>query len=141
MQTYAGKEAEGAGTRPQLTPISSLNHQSRHTAAVHMGHYWVVGAPECWEGIGCSSPINCLWVRCSDSLSGSIWAVQQELEEQSKVGVFPAATAVGRARKDCSENLSCGICYSLCSSSLGRCCTVGACKEGLEACSKGKKNS
>lgn len=60
--------------------------------------------------------------------------------EQSKVGVFPAATAVGRARQDCSENLSCGICYSLCSSSLERCCTVGARKEGLEACSKGKKN-
>jgi len=59
--------------------------------------------------------------------------------EQSKVGVFPAATAVGRARQDCSENLSCGICYSLCSSSLERCCTVGARKEGLEACSKGKK--
>lgn len=61
--------------------------------------------------------------------------------EQSKVGVFPAATAVGRARQDCSENLSCGICYSLCSSSLERCCTVGARKEGLEACSKGKKKT
>lgn len=65
------QRGRGCQTRPQLTPISLLNHQSRPTAAVHLGHYWVVGAPECWEGTGCSSAINCLWVCCCGLYSRS----------------------------------------------------------------------
>lgn len=48
-----------------------------------------------------------------------LWAVQQELKEQSEVGVLLVAAAPGKTALK-----TCGICYSLCNSSLERCYIV-----------------